>query len=131
MRLGGLIALSCACGGAPVQPRELPDARTAGAAACEGPPMDQLYAGAWPPNPWAPALLAAPCMTQPHDAIIVLGCPSAADGGASDCQVKRAEIASRLIAQGYAASAIVSGAAAHNAYVEAEALATLLIARGV
>src|SRR5947209_11080186 len=102
MRLGVLLALSCACGGAAVQPREPPDAGTA--AACEVPPMDQLYAGAWPPNPWAPALLAAPCMTQPHDAIIVLGCPSEADGGASDCQVKRVEIASGLIAHGYAAN---------------------------
>jgi hypothetical protein len=134
MRIWPIIVLACACGGPRVQPGgtiEPVDAGTAAAAACEVPAMDQIYAGTWPPNPWAPALVAAPCMTQPHDAIIVLGCPSNADGGASDCQIRRAEIAASLVSQGTAANVIVSGAAAHNAWVEADALRALLIARGV
>src|SRR5437763_512945 len=105
MRVWFMFLLACACGSGSVRPGwiEPPDAGTAAAAVCEVPPMNQLYPGAWPPDPWAPALVAAPCMTQPHDALIVLGCPSEADGGPSDCQQKRAEIASRLLTQGHAA----------------------------
>jgi hypothetical protein len=129
-----VMAMVCACGGAALQPQALQgqaDAGIAPAAACEVPPMDQLYPGWWPPNPYGPALVAAPCMTQAHDALIVLGCPSNADGGASECQTKRADIAAKLFASGSARNFIVTGAAVHNAFVEADALAALLIARGV
>jgi DUF218 domain-containing protein len=128
-----LVAILCGCGAGISAPPSagFPDAGTAAAAACEVPPMDQLYSGAWPPNPWAPALIAAPCMTQRHDAIIVLGCPSNADGSASDCQRSRAQMAASLYAQGFAANLIATGAAAHNAWVEADALTALLTARGV
>jgi hypothetical protein len=127
------IATVCACGGAsqPHTPQGPADAGLAPAAACEVPPMDQLYPGSWPPNPYGPALVAAPCMTQAHDVLIVLGCPSNPDGSASPCQTKRADIAANLFANGHARNFIVTGAAVHNAFVEADALAALLIARGV
>ena len=134
MRMWPILALAAACSGTVVQPGgaiDPPDAGAAATAACEVPPMDQIYSGVYPPNPWAPALVAAPCMTQPHDAIVVLGCPSNADGGASDCQIRRTEIAAALVSQGYAANVIASGAAAHNPFVEADALRELLMARGV
>ncbi|MGZ6143839.1 MAG: YdcF family protein [Myxococcales bacterium] len=127
MMRAGILLLLCACGGASVGPPGAGPEYAPSATACEVPPMDQLYAGDFPPNPYAAATPAAPCMTQPHDAVIVLGCPSNADGSASDCQVRRADIAVRLNAPSF----IVSGAAAHNAFVEADALAALLTARGI
>lgn len=98
---------------------------------CPMAPMDQLYSGILPPNPYAAWPAAPSCVTEPHDAIIVLGCPSNADGSASTCQLARAGIALRLRATGYADRFIVSGAAVHNAWVEAEALRDLLLAGGV
>ncbi len=91
--------------------------------------MDQLYPGAWPPNPYGPAVPADTCLYAAHDAIVILGCPSNADGTPSDCQIRRADMAAAL--RRYADRFIVSGAAAHNQYVEADALQALLVQRGV
>jgi len=121
------------CGGAAVSPvRQPADGGSAGpapAAYCEVPAMDQIYPGAWPPNPYGPALPADTCLLAAHDAILVLGCPSNADGTPSDCQIRRADMAAAL--QRYSSHFIVSGAAAHNQYVEADALEALLVARGI
>src|SRR5437762_1504068 len=67
MRMWPILALAAACSGTVVQPGgaiDPPDAGAAATAACEVPPMDQIYSGVYPPNPWAPALVAAPCMMQ-------------------------------------------------------------------
>jgi hypothetical protein len=99
-------------------------------AACPVPGMDQLYPGALPPNPYAAGPAVDACINGAHDAIIVLGCPSNADGTPSTCQTKRADIAIALANAGYASWFIPSGAAAHNMYVEAQAISDLLVARG-
>src|SRR5207237_10700251 len=112
MRMWPILALAAACSGTVVQPGgaiDPPDAGAAATAACEVPPMDQIYSGVYPPNPWAPALVAAPCMTQPHDAIVVLGCPSNADGGASDGRIGRTRIGPRLFRRGCAAKGVPRG----------------------
>ena len=124
-----MVLLACiACGSAPA-PAARADAGAESAALCEVPTMDRLYPDNYPPDPWGPATLAAPCMTEQHDAIIVLGCPSEADGGPSDCQLKRADIAAGLVLN--ARNFIVTGGAAHNAFVEADSLAALLQQRGI
>src|SRR5262245_19829907 len=71
-----------------------PDAATApdmaytptAAANCPVTTLDVLYPGALPPNPYGPAPAATTCIAQEHDVIVVLGCPSNADGTASTCQ---------------------------------------------
>lgn len=60
---------------------------------------------------------------QPYDAVVVLGCPSEADGAPSRCTLGRAGQAALLWKHGYTKSFIVSGAAVHTPYVEAEAIA--------
>ena len=60
---------------------------------------------------------------QPYDAVVVLGCPSEADGAPSRCTLGRAGQAALLWKHGYTKSFIVSGAAVHSPYVEAEAIA--------
>jgi hypothetical protein len=67
----------------------------------------------------------------PFDAVVVPGCPSEADGALSRCQMARALWAARLWDLGWAHHFIVSGAAVHSPYVEAEALAEALAALGV
>ncbi|MFO0551487.1 MAG: YdcF family protein [Polyangiaceae bacterium] len=98
---------------------------------CEIPPMDELYPGPAPPNPYTATPEAGECIAQEHDAIIILGCPSNQDGTPSDCQKKRADMAVTLFEDGYGAHFIVSGAAVHAPGVEAEVLSTLLQERGI
>jgi hypothetical protein len=93
--------------------------------------MIDLYSGPLPPNPYGSFPKATACVASAHDAIIVLGCPNNDDGTPSSCQNKRADIAVKLMAAGLANRFIPSGAAVHNAYVEADTLKQLLIARGV
>ncbi|MFT7578864.1 MAG: hypothetical protein ACI9MR_000526 [Myxococcota bacterium] len=45
---------------------------------------------------------------QPHDVIIILGCPSDEDGWASTCQTARVQIATRLRDSGYGNAFIAS-----------------------
>ena len=108
----------------------VPDGGVEQAASCAVPLMTDQYAGAFPPNPYGSVQAAGGCAV-PHDAIVVLGCPSNTDGTPSTCQTRRADLAVALSKSGYAAQFIVSGAAVHNQYVEADALAALLIARGI
>jgi len=68
---------------------------------------------------------------QPFDAVIVPGCPSEADGALSRCQMGRVLWAAIVWERGWARTVIVSGAAVHSPYVEAEALAAGLAALGV
>jgi len=65
------------------------------------------------------------------DAVIVPGCPSEDDGALSRCQMSRAVWATLLWQRGVAHAFIVSGAAVHSRYVEAEALAQAMAALGV
>jgi hypothetical protein len=69
--------------------------------------------------------------TQPFDAVIVPGCPSEDDGSLSLCQVERVVWAALVWERGYTRTFIVSGAAVHSPYVEAEALAAGMAALGV
>lgn len=98
---------------------------------CEVPPLQELYPGPLPPNPDASQPAAGACIDQAHDVLIVLGCPSKDDGSASNCQLERADIAADLHARGYGDHLIVTGAAVHNGFVEADALRDLLLERGV
>ena len=66
-----------------------------------------------------------------YDAVIVPGCPSQEDGSLSPCQMSRAAWAAVLWSRGVARAFIVSGAAVHSRYVEAEALAAGMAALGV
>lgn len=99
-------------------------------ATCPVPSMSELYPPPLPPFPYGPWPPAEGCLAQSHDVIIVLGCPSEEDGSASSCQIERALIATELASAGWASRFIVSGAAVHNAYVEAEALRSLLVTYG-
>ena len=67
----------------------------------------------------------------PFDAIIVPGCPSAADGALTRCQARRAVWATIQWERGYARHFITSGAAVYSPYVEAEAIAAAMAALGV
>lgn len=107
------------------------DAPLSPSAKCPVDDMTKLYSGSLPTNPYADQPNASACVSQAHDAIIVLGCPSNSDGSAATCQTKRADAAVLLSREGYADRFIVSGGAAHNKYVEADALAKLLMDRGV
>lgn len=102
-----------------------------GDAGCVIPSMIDLYPDAGIPAPFEPGPAAPSCVAAAHDVVIVLGCPSNDDGTPSTCQTSRADIAVGLARAGYASRFITSGAAVHNAYVEADALKTLLVARGV
>ena len=68
---------------------------------------------------------------QPYDAVVVLGCPSETDGTPSRCTMGRAGQAALLWKHGYTKSFIVSGAAVHTPYVEAEAIAQAMTTLGV
>lgn len=67
----------------------------------------------------------------PFDAIIVPGCPSAADGSLTHCQSRRAIWAAIQWERGYAHNFITSGGAVRSPYIEAEALAAAMTALGV
>ena len=110
---------------------DTPTAAASPVSACTVDTMTVDYPGNTPPNPYTTPVAASACILAAHDAIILLGCPSNDDGTPSSCQTDRADIAVALAAAGYGGNYITSGAAVHNAYVEADALAALLIARGV
>ena len=67
----------------------------------------------------------------PFDAIIVPGCPSAADGALTVCQARRAMWAAIQWERGYAQNFITSGSAVYSPYVEAEAIAAAMTLLGV
>ncbi|HEX4461631.1 MAG TPA: YdcF family protein [Polyangia bacterium] len=79
-------------------------------------------ASRWEGRPFPPARF---------DAVIVPGCPSEDDGALSLCQMSRAAWAAILWQRGVAGAFIVSGAAVHSRYVEAEALAAGMATLGV
>ncbi|MBK8173035.1 MAG: YdcF family protein [Sandaracinaceae bacterium] len=110
------------------------DASAVGANAvslCEVDNMENLYSGFVPTNPYAAPVPSTECMRAEHDAIMVLGCPNNEDGSPADCQTERADIAVALSTAGFGSNFIVSGAAVHNSYVEAQTLHDLLVDRGV
>ncbi|MCC7537645.1 MAG: YdcF family protein [Deltaproteobacteria bacterium] len=98
---------------------------------CPVPSMVDQYPGLFPPNPYGAWETASACIHAGHDAIVVLGCPSEADGSPSRCQTTRADFAVALSSAGLGNRFIVTGAAVANEHVEAESLRSLLIARGV
>lgn len=100
-------------------------------AACPMPTMKDDYPGPFPPFPYGTWTHAEGCIANPHDVIIVLGCPSESDGSPSKCQIDRARITEQLYEAHWATRFIVTGAAVHNGYVEADALHALLVERGV
>lgn len=112
-----------------VEPPVEPD--VAPAADCPVDPMDELYPGFIPPNPYLGWPRADACVGSAHDVIILLGCPNKDDGEPADCQTRRADMAVDFWESGYAERFITTGAAVHNEYVEAETLRDLLIERGV
>jgi uncharacterized SAM-binding protein YcdF (DUF218 family) len=65
------------------------------------------------------------------DAIIVLGYPADSDGNPTPEQLARVSEAVREYQRGVAPRLILSGAAAHNQYVEAESMARVARAQGV
>jgi hypothetical protein len=112
-------------------PAELPDEDAGTGDACVIPSMIDQYPGTGLPMPFAPGVPAPACVLAKHDAIVVLGCPNADDGGVGDCQAARADIAVALMNAGLGDRFITSGAAVHNMWIEADTLADLLVARGV
>lgn len=70
-------------------------------------------------------------LAQPFDAVIVPGCPTLADGALTRCLQRRAVWAAMLWERGQAHHFITSGAAVHNPFVEAEALAAAMTSLGV
>ena len=100
-------------------------------ATCPVPSMNDEYPGPIPPFPYGSWPRAEGCLAQPHDVVIVLGCPSESDGSPSTCQIERARITEQLYDADWAAHFIVTGAAVHNAHVEADALFALLVQRGI
>jgi vancomycin permeability regulator SanA len=79
----------------------------------------------------ADALIQHGPPAKPYDAVIVLGCPTLEDGSLTRCQLGRAGHASALWSKGWAKAFIVSGAAVHTPYVEAEAIAMAMVELGV
>ena len=84
-----------------------------------------------PINPYGSWPTAPACALAGYDAIMILGCPNNDDGTSAQCQQSRVNIALEFASAGYASRYIVSGAAVHNQWVEAETLRDLLIAAGV
>lgn len=99
--------------------------------ACPVDPMDQLYSGFLPPNPYGAIPAAGACIDRPHDVVIVLGCPNNGDGSPATCQIARADQAAKYFNAGYSTHFITSGAAVANSYVEAVTLKQLLVDRGI
>lgn len=67
----------------------------------------------------------------PFEGVIVLGCPSKDDGTPTGCQLGRALYAAIVWERGYADHFITSGSSVATPYVEAEAIAQLMVAAGV
>jgi hypothetical protein len=65
------------------------------------------------------------------DVALVPGCPTNDDGTISECQWRRVAWVAHLWRQGRFSRVITSGAAVHNAYVEADAMAHALVAAGL
>ena len=133
-RVPPVVVLALAgCGGVPRAAFDPPSTHPlADAATCPVPSMtEQFPVLASPPDPYAEFAAADACVAAYHDVILVLGCPSEEDGSASACQRERADIAVALANAGFGDEFIVSGAAVHNVFVEADALAELLTRRGV
>jgi hypothetical protein len=101
------------------------------AALCAVPSMIDLFPGTLPPNPYGDLFDADACVSQPHDVIIVLGCPNEDDGSPAACQTERVDIAMSLYQAGLASAFITTGAAVQNQWIEAETLRDLLVAEGV
>lgn len=100
-------------------------------AACPVPTMKDEYPGPFPSFPYGTWTHAEGCVANPHDVIIVLGCPSESDGSPSKCQIDRARMTEQLYDAHWASHFIVTGAAVHNEHVEADALYALLVERGL
>ncbi|MBW2257017.1 MAG: YdcF family protein [Deltaproteobacteria bacterium] len=100
-------------------------------ALCPLPALDVHYPGLFPINPFDDWAAAPGCLVGPHDAIIILGCPSEDDGTPSDCQQGRVDLAVRFSQAGYGDRFIPTGGAVANAYVEAYALRDLLVGAGI
>ena len=100
-------------------------------AACRVPTMKDEYPGPFPSFPYGTWAHAEGCVANPHDVIIVLGCPSETDGSPSKCQIDRARITEQFYDAHWASNFIVTGAAVHNDHVEADALYALLVGRGL
>jgi hypothetical protein len=108
-----------------------PDAGPSAATACTVEPMTEIYSGIFPPNPYSTTGWPAGNCAVPHDALVLLGCPSNDGGTPSPCQQFRVQFALELQDAGYADEFIVSGAAVHNQYIEADSLKSQLLAAGV
>lgn len=121
--LAALIAGACYDDSGPLDPIPV--------TSCPTGSMVDLYPGPWPPSPYGTKPDATACVAAPHDAIIVLGCPNDDDGAPSACQTKRADLAVALRDAGFGDRFITTGGAVHNAWVEADTLRDLLVARGV
>lgn len=100
-------------------------------ATCPTPTLMESFPPPWPPSPYGDWPHAEGCIGGRHDVIIVLGCPSKNDGSPARCQERRAEMADWLYESDLAQHVIVTGAAVHTPFVEADAIAELLIGRGV
>jgi uncharacterized SAM-binding protein YcdF (DUF218 family) len=69
--------------------------------------------------------------TPRFDVIVVLGYPTNSDGSASPVERARVMEGVREYRRGKAPALIMTGGAAHNAHIEADAMADLAIAQGV
>ena len=107
------------------------DAALSPSASCTVDDMTKIYAGSLPTNPYSNQPNANACVASAHDVIVVLGCPTNADGSPASCQTKRADMAIALSRAGFSDRFITSGAAVQNKYVEADSLAALLVTRGI
>jgi hypothetical protein len=101
------------------------------ASLCTVPSLLDLFPGALPPNPYGDLLDADACVAQPHDVIILLGCPNEDSGAPAACQTARVDIAMSLYQAGLASAFITTGGAVQNQWVEAETLRDLLVAEGI
>lgn len=119
--------VACGAGGDLIEP-----SADGGASAdeCRIPPMDEQYTGSGLPD-LTKGIEAPSCLATKHDVIVVLGCPTGDDGTPSECQTARVEVAMRAMRAGLGDTFIVTGGAVQNAYVEAETLRDMLVARGV
>lgn len=123
-----LMAAGAGCD-APMQMVEMPPIDPA---TCAVPTAQMIFPeGSRPPLGADEQVAADECLLAPHDAIIVLGCPSRDDGTPADCQIMRADIAAAIYEKGRAKNVITTGGAVKNRFIEAEALRDLLIARGI
>jgi hypothetical protein len=93
--------------------------------------MTEQYGGDETPATFTPGIAAPACVMAKHDAIIVLGCPNDADGKPSACQTARADLTMKVVTAGLGDEIITTGGAVQNAWIEAETLRDLLVARGI